>query len=278
MSDHPHYRLESREEGSVELPLRPLPACGRCRWLISLDYDGTLKYDDHEPEAAFFELMQRLRSQGVYWGINTGRSLQKLAAELEKMPYTPDFVCTCERYAYPAADDGRLRPADEHNRSCHLANMELRRSILPAWQAALAPLQHPGWQFAADDPLSIEAIDSPTLDALMPHLIPFANEQVAIQRAGRFMRLSAAEYSKGSALHHVQQCLGVAEDHICMLGDGHNDIDAFRLFPQAFRGAPSTAHDDVIAWLQANGGYISGSAGVCEALLNWAQNSGILLP
>lgn len=273
MSTTTHYHLLSQEEGQVILPLCPMPQVRSCRYLISLDYDGTLKPEEAEVDAAFFELMLSLREHGVIWGINTGRSLQKLAAELAALPYQPDFVCTCERYVYLAGADGRLSPAAEHNAACHRANMELRHRICPGWHAALEPLRSDAWQLAADDPLSIEALNSAVLDELMPHLEPFAGAEVAIQRAGRFMRLSDANYSKGSALRYVQQVLQLPEKHLCLMGDGHNDIDAFRLFPQAFRAAPRTAHPDVICWLQKNNGYISPEMGVCEALHRWAESA-----
>lgn len=266
-----HYPLSAPEEGCVLLPHRPTPPAEGCRYLLSLDYDGTLKPEGAEVDAAFFDLVLQLRAHGVLWGINTGRSLHKLAAELEHLPYQPDFVCTCERYVYPAGADGRLRAAAEHNAACHRANIELRRRLSPGWQAALEPLRSEAWQFAPDDPLSIEALDSATMDSLMPHLAPFASERVAIQRAGRFMRLSDARYSKGSALRYVQQLYGVQEEHLCLMGDGHNDIDAFRLFPRAFRAAPHTAHPDVILWLQNNNGYISPESGVIDALRRWAE-------
>lgn len=269
--------LHSAEEGDAHLPshLRAEPYCGSCRWLVSLDYDGTLRREDEGVEAEFFPLMSALRPHGVRWGINTGRSLHKMAADLVHFPHLPDFLCTCERYVYLAEEDGRLAPAAAHNARCHRANMQLREALLPTWLPALDELRraHPDctWEVAADDPLSIEAVDSATMDTLMPHLLPFAREGVAIQRAGRFMRLSDARYSKGSALRCVRENWAVAEESLFLMGDGHNDIDAFRHFPAAFRAAPRTAHPDVLAWLREHGGYLSPSLGVVEALRHWAQ-------
>ena len=47
------------EEGQV-LPGLALPFAGECRWLISLDYDETLRsHDPAQPvPQAFYELMQ----------------------------------------------------------------------------------------------------------------------------------------------------------------------------------------------------------------------------
>lgn len=278
--------LESREEGaSIPLPRPAEPSAQPCRLLVSLDYDGTLRAEGESGvHPAFFEHMSTLRHHGVRWGVNTGRSLHKLAGELASFPYQPDFICTCERYAYMADERGHLRPAAEHNTRCHAANLAVRELVLPAWLELLPRLRqlHPGcaWEIAADDPLSIEAADSAALDALMPRLSDFAQQwpTVAIQRAGRFMRLSDSRFTKGSALRHIQQAWRVPEECLFLMGDGHNDIDAFRHFPRAFCAAPANAHPDVLHWLRAHGGYISPEPGVLQALLHWCARHGILLP
>lgn len=285
MHSEEEHQLESREEGTTLcLQVRAMPCSGACRMLISLDYDGTLRPEEAphvSPE--FFELMHTMRPHGVRWGVNTGRSLRKLAGELAHFPALPDFICTCERYAYLADTRGILHPAEEHNARCHAANMALRESLLPRWQAELHNLRrhHPNnnWEIAADDPLSIEATDSAALDVLMPRLERFAGEAgVAIQRAGRFMRLSDARFTKGSALRYVQQAWQVQEQSLFIMGDGHNDIDAFRLFPKAFCAAPSTAHPEVICWLSKHGGYLSPEPGVLHALRHWCSLQGLQLP
>lgn len=220
--------------------------------------------------------MQQWRQEGVRWGINTGRSLPYLLGELLLCcPVLPDFICTCERYAYMAGEDGRLYPAEGHNAECHRANMELRGRFQPLLHRALAELRrlHPDlrWELAAGDPLSIEASDAGMMDALMPHLQPLAGEipGVAIQRAGRYLRYSDARFSKGTALSYVLSTWKVPPGNLFLMGDGHNDMDAFRLFPDAFRAAPSTAHPEVVAWLRSHGGYVSPESGVLYALRYW---------
>ena len=51
------------EEGQV-LPGRALPFAGECRWLLSLDYDETLRsHDPAQPvPGAFYELMREGRT------------------------------------------------------------------------------------------------------------------------------------------------------------------------------------------------------------------------
>lgn len=242
-------------EGSIP-PGFAAPTSGACRWLVSLDYDGTLQQSSSSPiSAEFFEQMQAWRAHGVRWGINTGRSLNYLLQEiLPCSPVLPDFICTCERYVYQAGTDGRLHPAIEHNELCHRHNAELRAFLSSRLHSLLAELRrtHPQlqWEQAADDPLSIEALDSPTMDAIIPHLLPLVSEGHTIQRAGRYMRFADARYTKGTALELVRQTWQVAEENMFIMGDGQNDLDAFRMFPAAWCAVPAGAHAEVLDWLE----------------------------
>lgn len=256
-------------------PLRQL-----CRWLISLDFDGTLWQEHASPplEPAFFELMQAWRERGVRWGINTGRTLEYLFSDyLQHAPCMPDFICTCERFVYLASEDGRLRPLAGHNAAARTAAAELRQWMRPLLHAELEKIRnrspHLQWQLAVDDPLSVEARDGETMDALAEPLGEFLEEYplVSMQRAGRYMRLADARFNKGSALAHVLQEWEVLPQYLMMAGDGHNDVDAFRRFPTAFCAAPAGAHAEVCAWLRRHGGHVSPQSGVMELLQTWYQ-------
>lgn len=265
------------EEGQV-LPGHALPFIGDCRWLISLDYDETLRtHDPVQPvPVEFYDLMRAWRPLGVRWGINTGRTLPYLCEELlPGAPFLPDFICTCERYAYVAQTDGTLHPLSEHNARCFEHNMQVRSLVTPLLHERLRVLRCScpalKWIIAPADPLSVEAEDSATMDDIMAYLQPFVDglDGVSAQRAGRYMRLADARYCKGTALQTVAYEWKVPPQNWVMLGDGHNDLHAFRMFPDAFCGAPSTAHPDVLAWMNAQGKYVSSTPGVVEILHAW---------
>lgn len=265
------------EEGQV-LPGQTLPFAGGCRWLLSFDYDDTLRTCDpaNPVSADFYELMRAWRPLGIRWGINTGRTLPYLCEELlPTAPFLPDFICTCERYVYIAQADGSLQPLSEHNARCVEHNAHVREHVTPLLHQQLEMLRRkqPGlqWIISPTDPLSVEAVDSATMDEIMLYLSPFIDglKGACAQRAGRYMRLADARYCKGTALQTVARQWHVPASHWCMLGDGHNDLHAFRMFSEAFCGAPVNAHPDVISWLRNHGGYVSSSAGVMEILHAW---------
>lgn len=246
-----------------------------CRWLISLDFDGTLRADSGPAiPPTFFELMEQWRPYGIRWGINTGRTLPYLFSELQACsPFLPDFICTCERYIYLADSQGQLCPAEAHNKECEQINMRLRQAFRPTLHRQLEQIRtacpHLKWEIATDDPLSVEAIDSETMDSLMPMLHPLTTAQITIQRAGRYLRFADARFSKGTALAYVCRELQVDAPHLFIMGDGHNDLHAFMDFPAAFCAAPANAHPEVATWLQQFGGHVSTEVGVLAALKEW---------
>ncbi len=245
--------------------------------MIALDYDGTLRSETGCPvPPSFFEQMQHWRAEGICWGINTGRSMPYLLGELMPLlPFLPDFLCTCERYVHMADSQGHLRAARLHNTRCLASNLRLRERCLPVVQAGLARLrrEHPEWQweYAVDDPLSVEAVDAETMEAMLPKLrrLEAALPGAAIQRAGRYLRFSDASFDKGSALAYIARAWRVPPSHLALVGDGHNDLGAFRLFPQAFCAAPAGAHPEVLNYLAEHGGYLSPCEGVVDALQHW---------
>ncbi|MBQ8517324.1 MAG: HAD hydrolase family protein [Akkermansia sp.] len=257
-----------------------LPQHVTCRWLISLDFDGTLWQGDAAPPIppAFFELMLQWRTQGVRWGINTGRTMAYLFDDLASIaPFLPDFICTCERFVYLADAEGELQPHVSHNEAANRAAAHLQQKMQPLLHAELDKIRriapHLEWIIAPTDPLSVEAADGATMDDLAALLQPLMTQHpdVSMQRAGRYMRLADSRFHKGSALAHVAEEWQISNDCLLIMGDGHNDIDAFSRFPGAFCAAPADAHPEVQAWIRANGGYISTEPGVMQVLHHWCS-------
>ena len=269
--------LGSVEEGDVLLPRRGGLLTPHCSALLSLDYDGTLCCGEaREPESVFFDSIRALRPLGVRWGINTGRTLREMAQFLANFEEQPDFLCTRERFVYLVDSDGVWHAAEKHNAACHSAQLAMQRRLLPEWNALLPRLSltcpAAEWHLSEKDPLSIVARDSETMDALVPTFIELLRKHpdVSMQRASRFMRLTDARFNKGSVLSLMLQHWAVPEERLFIMGDGHNDLDAFAAFPRAFCCAPASAHPDVISWLLDHGGSVFPS--VPDAIRKWSAH------
>ncbi len=260
------------------LPVRARGGAGEVRYLISLDYDGTLRgLQPPYIEPAFFELMEQWRGHGVRWGINTGRSLRHLLEDfLLQSRVLPDFICTCERYAYYTDVAGVLRACFDYNRGCYADHEELRERYGEPVAAAFGLMRefYPAVEWAIDpsDALSIATSDAQMMEQLLPFIYHLRGKypELGVQRADRFMRFCDARYHKGSALRQICQHWGVDEARCFLMGDGENDLDAFRLFPRATCAAPIHAHPDVIAYVRERGGDVS-SRTVREALVRWGM-------
>ncbi len=255
--------LHSIEEGDVLLPAHPALLSDSCSYLVSLDYDGTLlprHSKVEEIDRQIFTLLERLREHRVRWGINTGRNLRDMATALCALPLQPDFLCTCERYVHLVGADGTWHALSEHNAACYAVNRRLREKVLLAWSELLreirAALPDAIWHISNTDPLSIEAVDGETMDLLMPLVLAFAQSLPGstVQRAGKYLRLADARFNKGVALQAVQRAWHLPEHALFIMGDGHNDLDAFRTFPRAACAAPLSAHTDVLRWISTHYG------------------------
>lgn len=266
------------QEGSI-LSGKTAAIMGPCRYLISLDFDGTLRSREGDAiPAEFFQLMSELRPYGVRWGINTGRNLPELMHEIGScLPHLPDFICTCERYAYYTNEQGTVHPDRENNERCTAHNDALRAMHQQNMQEGLLRMEklYPKVQWRRDpaDEFSVIAQDEASMDQLYPYIIELANslDGMTLQRAGRYVRLSDARYNKGTALACVIQAWNLPEEALFIMGDGHNDIGAFRRFPQAFKACPLKSHPEVLAYAQTNSVYHSPENGVLQAIRHWSD-------
>lgn len=246
----------------------PVPAMpGETRWLFSFDFDGTLWGSDRRPQISgyFFELMRRWRTQyGVRWGINTGRSMEYLWSEYAPLaPFAPDFVVTSERYVWMAGPEGGLVPDAARNARCRREHALLFERFHDALEALFHELRErfpsSRWSRSPEDPYAIEVEQVSDLDLFSPHMRALLARcpGLSVQRAGPYLRFCHAGYNKGTSLMHLAQAWKVPPRRVAILGDGHNDLDAFRLLPAAFRGGPANAHRDVREFLESSGGTVS---------------------
>jgi len=87
--------------------------------LLSLDFDGTMiaPWEDGrvEPSPDLLRCLGRLRSAGVVFAMNTGRSLPLVEDAIRLFPFQPDYALTTEREVF-AWLGKRWEPVGDWNR------------------------------------------------------------------------------------------------------------------------------------------------------------------
>jgi len=266
------------------LPVRALPKPGRPRYLFSFDFDDTLFTlgGPAEERRVFFRMMRVLRvGYGVLWGINTGRDPIYLREGLMDMfqddpeAFAPDFTVTMERNVHLADAEGSLMPCTAWNNACAIAHDRLFTRYGGMLESLMNRLEHQfsglGLRRQANDAFSLVVNDACGLDevscVIRNTVGPY--EEIVTQRAGPYLRFSHRDYNKGSSLACVASRFGIPFSRTAVFGDGHNDLDAMRHLPEAFRCCPSNAAEEVKAMVACGHGYISPeprTRGVLDAL------------
>ena len=259
------------------LPVRSLPLPEQARYLFSFDFDDTLftMGGPAEERRVFFSIMRELRARyGALWGINTGRDPVYLREGLMDLfhddpeAFAPDFTVTMERNVHLADAEGRLMPGlpwfSRYGGMLEelMAHLEGRFSGLE-----LRRQDNDAFSLVVNDACGLDDVSCVIQDRVGPY------EEIVTQRAGPYLRFSHRDYNKGTALTFVASRFGVPPVRAAIFGDGHNDLDAMRHLPEAFRCCPSNAAPEVKAMVACGHGYISPeprTRGVLDGLMHGA--------
>lgn len=270
------------------LPVRSLPLPEQARYLFSFDFDDTLftMGGPAEERRVFFSIMRELRARyGALWGINTGRDPVYLREGLMDLfhddpeAFAPDFTVTMERNVHLADAEGRLMPGLPWNDACAMAHDDLFSRYGGLLEELMAHLEgrFSGLELRRqdNDAFSLVVNDACGLDDVSCVIRDRVGlyEEIVTQRAGPYLRFSHRDYNKGTALAFVASRFGVLPVRAAIFGDGHNDLDAMRHLPEAFRCCPSNAAAEVKAMVACGHGYISPeprTRGVLDGLMHGA--------
>lgn len=270
------------------LPVRSLPLPEQARYLFSFDFDDTLftMGGAAEERRVFFSIMRELRARyGALWGINTGRDPVYLREGLMDLfhddpeAFAPDFTVTMERNVHLADAEGRLMPGLPWNDACAVAHDDLFSRYGGLLEELMAHLEgrfsglelrrqdNDAFSLVVNDACGLDDVSCVIRDRVGPY------EEIVTQRAGPYLRFSHRDYNKGTALAFVASRFGVPPVRAAIFGDGHNDLDAMRHLPEAFRCCPSNAAAEVKAMVACGHGYISPeprTRGVLDGLMHGA--------
>jgi len=247
--------------------------------LLSIDFDGTLVSRVSEPvlDRQCMELIRDLQSDGVFFSINTGRSVDLLESGLTdfEFPVRPDFILTTEREVFRRGNNGEKWEAfGDWNERCARAHAELFSSA----QSILAEVV----DFVTQKTKAQLLYHSAGLEGLraqsdqeMDRIVQFIEHAGAqepkfnYQRNTIYLRFCHADYHKGAALAELARLIDIPRENIFAAGDHHNDISMLDGQVAAMPACPANAIDDVKAAVRDAGGYVAKhqhGAGVHEAL------------
>lgn len=247
--------------------------------LLSTDFDGTLINHEGQPpvEPAFFALIERLRSQGIQWAVNTGRTLWHIEEGLKndyRFPVEPDYMLVEERDLYHRGTDGNWQPYgnwNERSARDHDELFYLAGSLLAEVLRMIEGM--PGAQPIYDEGRFIGAVtsDEDQMDKLCSFLTKLRTHLpiFAFQRNTIYVRFCHVDYHKGSALGELARKLGLVRDNIFAAGDHYNDLSMLDGRFAKWIACPSNSVEEVKLTVRTAGGYIAdgvASVGVIEAL------------
>jgi Cof subfamily protein (haloacid dehalogenase superfamily) len=259
-----------------DAPLSPAesgrPVASDQRWLLALDIDGTIIYEDGTLTDAVRDEVARVSALGHEIMLATGRSVASTLPVLDQLSITPEYV-VCSNGAItlkrdPAAPLGYSRefvetfnpgPVLTQIRS-HLAEASFAVEdeegnffYYGAFPVTVADVGSRAVPF--EQLLDIEAtrvvVISPDHD--MEDFLALV-ERMGLHRVSyaigwtAWLDIAPDGVNKATGLERVRELLGVPREHVFAIGDGRNDIEMLTWAGAHGRGvAMGQAPDDVLS-------------------------------
>lgn len=247
--------------------------------LLSTDFDGTIINHDEKPSVVpeMIAALKDLRSSGVLWAVNTGRTLWHMEDGLKRefaLPIQPDFAIVEERDIYHRDPDGAWTPFGDWNARGMRDHDELFQLAGPLLAEVLGFLERfEKVQTLHDKGRFIGAVTATTADMdRLCHFLDTLRARLPIfsyQRNTVYIRFCHEAYSKGTALGELGRMLGIPKEAIFAAGDHHNDIPMLDGGSARWVACPGNSCEEVKLTVRTAGGYLAegiASAGVVEAL------------
>jgi HAD superfamily hydrolase (TIGR01484 family) len=252
--------------------------------LLSTDFDGTLVGHGSHPvlDRGCMDCIESLQNEGVFWAINTGRSVGLLESGLVdfEFPIHPDFILTSERDIFRRENGGGWEPygdwndrvAREHADLFHSAQAVLAEVVDFVNQKTKARLLY---HSAGLEGLVAE--NEEELDRVTAFIDKARARQPKFhyQRNTVYLRFCHADYHKGAALAELSRLLEIPAAEIFAAGDHYNDISMLDGRFARYPACPANAIGEVKDAVRLGHGYVAAKnhgAGVHEALIHFLEN------
>lgn len=251
--------------------------------LLSTDFDGTLI--GHGPASrTVVELtdhLRKIRADGGWWAVNTGRQLWFALEGLENanLPHDPDFVLTSEKDIFRRVGEGDWEAYGEWNAHTERVTAQLFEragGVLQAIEALCRDedgyeLLYEGGRLAG-----LMTANEAMMDRASELVARFAQHlpEFSFNRNQVWMRFAHRDIHKGTSLAELARLLGVPREEILAIGDHHNDLPMLDSSAAGMVACPANALEEVKQVVRLSGGYISPhpwGAGVADAIRHFTS-------
>ena len=253
------------------------PKAKEPRVLLCFDFDGTFLDSEADPpfDTDILDYLLELKRWGALWCINTGRTLPhtiEAVARFRIVP-TPDFIIARESEIYRCNEFNRWIDWGDWNKQClkdHKRLYKTAKKFFKNLQGHLKKNTNAEWISHPMEPAGIHASSVEEMadicDAI-PSLEPPSD--LGFQRNSVYLRFNHANYSKGAALSHLGDSLGIGPEYRLVVGDNHNDLSMLQESVAHGIACPSNAIPEVKEHVDSIGGFVANASvtgGVIEAL------------
>jgi HAD superfamily hydrolase (TIGR01484 family) len=248
--------------------------------LLSLDFDGTMiapwEEGRVEPSPDLLRCLEHLRSAGVVFAMNTGRSLPLVEDAISLFPFQPDYALAMEKEVFVWSGK-RWAPVGDWNRQCYEKHAELfgqaREQLNRIEQFVAAGTAA---RLVREDDLLVGVVAQSESEMVrIVDVIGQAQKQLpdlSYQRNGVYLRFCHRDYDKGAVLRNLQDFLGVTAEQTFAAGDNNNDLPMLRQDLARYLACPSNSVPEIKSVVRLNRGIVAqrkGGAGTAEALIRF---------
>lgn len=258
----------------------------RIRMLVT-DADGTLmgRRPEFDQYRAFRAKINNLRtSYGAVWVVCTGRSLggyKRLFRPMNAFGITPDYVIARHAYIYECRRWGYIPHWFWNLRVLWLQwgdHLALRRAMPRLRRLVISRNPFARVSYSGKERLCFRFEDEGAAnfgaEILRAEARPYKYLQI-FQTPGE-VEVRAIPFTKGLAVRELARHLGVPNEKILVVGDGHNDISMMEMDPPCHTACPGNAAAEVIEAVHKTGGHIASDrslGGVIEVLTAYETGS-----
>lgn len=247
------------------------------RLLLCFDFDGT--FLDSEAAPPFVpEILDRLvelKRWGALWCINTGRTLPHTVEAITRFRIipTPDFIIARESEIYHCNEFNRWVDWDGWNRQCakdHKRLYKTAKKFFRKFQSYLEENTAAEWVSTPLEPAGIHASSEDEMESICERIGEMAPPpELGFHRNSVYLRFNHRDYSKGSAMRHLGESLGIGPEYRLAVGDNHNDLSMLQASVAHGIACPSNAVPEIKEHVRRIGGFVASrpvTEGVIEAL------------